>query len=208
MLSVALPVHAELAEHSRFRPTGSLLSREAVALGILIFFGALAAVATVCIDLKLRLPGSAILRAVFPMAFGLALAPRRRGGTAMAMSAVSTALLLQVAGFKLGSGSLTSLALIGPCLDVTLHRAQGGWRLYGSFILAGLVCNLGALTVRAATKFGGWDALTTRPFASWWTQAVGSYVACGIVAGLISAIIWFRWSAKSSSNAVEHGSGP
>jgi len=202
MRGASFPVHAGLA--SRSRVAAGRQSTATAALAILVTAGAAAAVCVVCVDLKLRIPGHAILRAVFPMAIGFALAPRRQGGTVMGISAVATALLLSgVGGFKLGTGSLTSLALIGPCLDVCLRRIGTGWKLYGAFAAAGLVCNLGALTIRAATKFGGLDALTARPFATWWLQAVGTYTACGIVAGLVSAAVWFRLSSKGQGSAHE-----
>ena len=203
MRLAAPPIHTGLAAQSRVTSRSALLSIDALALVILLASGSLAAVSVVCFNFRLQLPGHAILRAVFPMAIGLALAPRRRGGTVMGISAVTTAWLLHFAGgFNVGTGSLTSLTLIGPCLDVCLRRIESGWKLYGSFILAGLVCNVIALTVRGAIKFGGWDVLTARPFATWWFQAVGSYIVCGIIAGLISAIVWFRFSSKRITDEV------
>ena len=205
MRLAALPVHTALADRSRVTSLADMLSKDATAMGILLTSGALAAVSVICFDLRLQMPGHAILRAVFPMALGFALAPRRRGGTVMGVSAVITASLLHFGGgFKLGTGSLTSLAMLGPCLDLCLRRVESGWRLYGSFVLAGLMCNVVALSVRAVTKFGGLDALTSKPFAIWWLQAVGSYLVFGIVAGLISAVVWFRVSsAKTDSPSRE-----
>jgi hypothetical protein len=198
-----LPIHSGLADRSRLTSRIGIRSTDVSALLILLTAGALAAVSLVCFDMKLRIPGNAILRGIFPMAIGLALAPRRQGGTVMGISAVASACLLHFSGgFKLGTGSLTSLAMIGPCLDVCLGRVDSGWKLYGSFVLAGFACNLLALTVRAASKFGGWEAVTSRPFATWWYQAVGSYTACGIVAGLISAIVWFRLSTKKNADEL------
>jgi hypothetical protein len=71
-----------------------------------------------------------------------------------------------------------------------------GWRLYLGFTLAGLVTNLVALAVRAGTKALGWEHAGTRQLPEWWPEAVGTYAACGLVAGLLSALFWFHLAAE------------
>jgi hypothetical protein len=94
-----------------------------------------------------------------------------------------------------GSGALTSLALSGPLLDLVARRVRPGWRLYLGFTLGGLVTNLAALAVRAGTKALGWEHAGTRQLPEWWPEAVGTYAACGLVAGLLSALFWFHLAA-------------
>jgi hypothetical protein len=107
-------------------------------------------------DFHLRIPGHAILSAVFPMALGLALVPRRLGGCVMGGSALVTGLLLQTTGLgRPGVGALTSLGLTGPLLDLALWGAPSGWRLYLGFVLAGLGSNLIAFAVRASARLMG-----------------------------------------------------
>jgi hypothetical protein len=90
---------------------------------------------------------------------------------------------------------MTSLALTGPFLDLAVWRARQGWQLYLGFALAGLGSNLVALAVRGGTKLVGFDHALARPFAMWWFPAVGTYAACGAIAGLISGLVWFRFVA-------------
>jgi hypothetical protein len=94
-----------------------------------------------------------------------------------------------------GSGAWTSLALTGPFLDLAARRARPGWRLYLGFSLAGLVSNLVALGVRASTKALGWEHAGKRQLPEWWPEAIGTYAACGLVAGLLSALLWFHLAA-------------
>jgi hypothetical protein len=200
MRSAVLSIHPGLAGNSRL----PALAREGewsnlTATVVLLGAGVTAALATVYMDFSLRIPGHAILRAVFPMALGLALAPRRMGGMVMGAGALGSLLLFKVGGsMTVGLGALTSLALAGPFLDAALWRARKGWRLYAAFALAGLGTNLAALTVRAGTKFIGFDHIAARPMAAWWFQAVGTYAVCGLLAGVISATVWFRFSSGNS----------
>lgn len=197
MNAVILPLHRELLASSRIaawiKPSDRLRWAE---LGFLIGAGATAAVAVSCLDFGLRVPGHAILRAVFPMALGLSLAPRRLGGLVMGASAWGTAMLLKsTGGAGLGIGAMTSLCLIGPMLDVALWRTKSGWPVYLSFALAGCLANMGAFAVRAAGKLSGWESLLTRPLTEWISAAWWSYLFCGLIAGLLSAAIWFRLRA-------------
>jgi len=204
-----LPLHRELLTSRRVAlwtvPGDRLRWAE---LGFLVGAGVTAAATVSYLDFGLRLPGHAILRAVFPMALGLSLAPRRLGGIVMGASAAATAMLLKTAGAGgLGIGALTSLCLIGPMLDAALWRAKAGWPVYLSFALAGCLANLGALLVRGAGKYSGWESLVKRPFADWASVASWSYLLCGLIAGLLSAAIWFRLrTARGKDGPPESGS--
>ena len=160
----------------------------------LILTGALAATLVSYLDLDLRLAGHRILYTIFPMAFGLAMVPRRGAGTLMGASAGMTMGLFALFGARVpGAGGLTSLLLTGPLLDFALRRGGRGWRLYAAFILAGVASNTAAFLVRGAAKalavpgFAG-----SRPLAEWLSVAVFTYAIAGFLAGLVSAGTWFE----------------
>ena len=204
MLRTGLSIHRGLFASGRVpavsRPGGAISALE---LLLLLSLGAVAALATVLLDFRLRIPGHAVLRSVFPMALGLVLVPRRFAGTIMGGSALATALLAGVArGSGAGAGALTSLSLTGPLLDLALWGAERGWRLYLGFVLAGLGSNLVALAVR-----GGLKALVpgsgSRPAEQWWASAPLTYPVCGILAGLVSAFVWFRFRRRGAPSDGE-----
>ena len=199
-VSAVFGVHEGLSDSTRIRSISQrIVDQSDLKIGALILFGAAAACATGFLELRLRIPGHAILRSVFPMALGLALVPVRRGGTLMGLSALGTAVLLQ--GYNLGSfgaGATTSMALTGPLLDLSLMRARHGWRLYLGFVVAGIASNLLALCFRGGLKALTGDMAGGRHVGQWWHQASWTYPLCGLLAGLISAIIWFRLRDRSS----------
>lgn len=176
---------------------------------VLIGAGIAAAAATAFLDYNLRIPGHAILRVVFPMAVGLAVVPRRGAGTVMGGAALLTNLGLRLAGNggeTLSLGALTSLTATGPLLDWTMRREWVGWRLYAGFALAGLESNLLAFLVRGAAKVSGFERAGGRPLASWLQQAVVTYTLCGLVAGLVSGVIWF-YAKRRHRPPVDEGAG-
>lgn len=203
MRTMALSVHPGLAQSTRLpalADQGQTLRLAEMLL--LLAAGAGAALATTLLDFGLRIPGHAIIRAVFPMSLGLALAPRRMGGMVMGIGALGSAVALGAGGWAaVGAGAMTSLALTGPFLDLALWRAGRGWRLYLGFALAGLGSNLAALGVRAGTKLAGLGHPAARPLAEWWPQAVCTYAVCGLLAGLLSAVVWFRFAAGTRRGA-------
>ena len=97
---------------------------------------------------------------------------------------------------------MTSLLLTGPLLDLALMYAQAGWQLYLGFMLAGVGSNLVALVVRGVMKLWAADQLGGRRFGEWLPQAVVTYLLCGAIAGLVSAVIWFQHNQtkRSASN--------
>jgi hypothetical protein len=219
MRTVVLSLHPGLAQSSRLPVlSGRQQGLQVVEMLLLVGAGVGAALATALFDYGLRIPGHAIIRVVFPMSLGLALAPRRMGGMVMGASALGSALMIQAGGLvAFGAGAITSLALTGPALDLALwrcgrsadpttssrrgQRAAPNWGLYLGFALAGLGSNLAALAVRAGTKLAGLDRVGGRPLADWWPQAVGSYAVCGLLAGLLSAVVWFQFVAGDRRSA-------
>ena len=106
-------------------------------------------------------------------------------------------------GTGLSLGALTSLTLTGPLLDVCVQRARTGWRLYLAFAMAGLGANLVAFFVRGGAKLLSFEHVGARPLSNWILHASYSYALCGILAGLISAAIWFQATQSKESDPGE-----
>ncbi len=127
----------------------------------------------------------------------------------MGVIAFATALGLRFSGkAEIGFGALTSLSLTGPLMDVALWKARAGWRLYAGIILAGLSSNLIAMGIKVAEKLlmSGGGGGGKRSFGAWLVQAAWTYPLCGVLAGLLSAVIWFRWRARDTER-VGHDPG-
>ncbi|WP_417848528.1 hypothetical protein [Thalassoglobus sp.] len=198
MSSFRLPVNRELWSASRLSgltsPQDLVRAREIV---FLLFAGACAALASGLIDFSLRIPGHAILRVIFPMTLGLALVPRKGAGTVMAAGAFSTGLFLRGTGIVAGMsiGAFTSLIVTGPLLDLTLRRTKNRSWIYLNCAIAGLLSNSVAMSVRGLSKFLGWERLGRVPVGEWFSRAVLTYPVCGLLAGLLCAIILFSMRA-------------
>ena len=136
----------------------------------LLLAGAAAGCLSCLVRLHLGIPGHAILRAMVPIALGLALVPRRGAGSLMGAGALTAALAAGGGGI----GATTSLLLLGPAIDVALSR---GRHVYLALVLAGVASNLVAFAVR-----GNWTPLS----------AV-TYPVCGALAGLVAAAALFRY---------------
>ena len=182
-----------LLGHSRVWPSARA---DATDVTLLLFMGAVSALVTSFVDLGLGIPGHAVVRSVLPMALGLALAPRRHAGLVMGTGAFGTIAALRVFGVGAGIGAVTSLLMIGPCLDLALRQARKGWQIYAGLALAGLAANLVAFGVRAFPKLLDFE-VGIRNFATWWPRAVVTYPMSGLVAGALSAAIWFSLARRS-----------
>lgn len=195
-----LTMHHGLASAGRIpRLAGARSVLNAWEIAALFLFGITAALVSAYAHVHLRIPGHTIVRSVFPMALGLALVPRQGAGVIMGIGALGTASLLQgFGGGRLGAGAMTSLCLTGPLLDAALWRARQGWRIYLGLMLAGVVSNLAALVVRGGLKELMPLPIDGRPFAEWFAQAAFTYPLCGALAGLISALVWFRFRSRDS----------
>jgi len=194
MLSTVLAVHEGLGDSRRLHSIGHVgQSISAAELGVLFLLGASAALISAAGRLNLGIPGHNVIRVIFPMALGLAAVPRRGAASVMGASGMAAALVLTLGGARgIGVGALTSLVLTGLLLDLVLLGARQGRSIYVRFALAGLAANMAALLMR-----GGVKMLTGEPVLVWLPKAAVTYPVCGIVAGLISAGVWFRFGADS-----------
>jgi hypothetical protein len=226
-----LPLDERLLYAGRLPPLAAASGQQVRAheLMVLLLTGAVAAVLTNVVRFRLGIPGSSIVFAVFPMALGFALVPRRGAGSAMAAGALLANGMLGAAGVRLdGLGAQTSLLATGPLLDLALRWARGGWRLYLAFVLAGAASNTLAFIARAAAKLYGIGGLGGRhgggggggggglggglgggvggggsgrlPFDIWLPQAVWTYACAGIVEGLISVAVWFHFRERQRAD--------
>lgn len=175
-------------------PTLSREARISIAeITLLLACGAFAALAIGLLQLQIRVPGHAILRAVLPMAMGFALVPRRSAGMVMSVGAGLTAAAMS-AGLvgRFPPAAMLGVLALGPVLDLALAGHPQGWRLYARFAAAGALANLLAFLVRFATAQLGWEFQGIRQFTDFWLTALPSFVLCGAIAGLVSAAVWFR----------------
>lgn len=202
-------INEGLAAAGRFPALARVRERiSAYEILLLILCGSAAAAASGLIRLGLRLPGHSILLSMIPMILGLALAPRRLSGLIMSASAFSTGVALNLAGLAhIGSGAFISLCLIGPMMDLAVSRLRSGWKLYFGLVLAGIGTNLMALSSRGLFKLLGLDP-GTRPFGSWWAQAVITYSMAGAVAGLVGAIAFFHLRKQRSKSEMDDAGLP
>ncbi len=204
---------ANLRQASRLPALPRTVDRiSASEFALLLACGALAAMAVCGLHLSFRVPGHAILRAVFPMAAGLAIVPRRAAGAVMAASALFTTAALRLGNLgEIQFAALVSLLVFGPMLDLALVGAPVGWKLYTRFAAAGAAANLVAFAVRYAFALlfarggrgntmgggmennGGFGQLAGGlDFLSFWPLALLTFTLCGAAAGGVSAAVWFR----------------
>ncbi len=206
MRTAILPLDDRIREVSRLSALAT--EREEVQtleLVGLVLVGVLAALLTTYVKFRLGIPGHHIIFAVFPMALGFALVPRRFAGTTMSGAAMATTAVLGLGGAHVaGVGAQTSLLLTGPLLDLALRWGRGrhGWRLYAAFVAAGAMSNACAFLVRAGAKLLGSGGLGGgRAVDAWLPQAVWTYAIAGVVAGLVSAATWFQLRDRASDAA-------
>lgn len=197
----SLPSHAPLAASSRLSAAAARLAASPAAeTAVLAALGVSAALLTLFVDLDVHVPGHAILRCVVPLALGLALVPRRFAGTMMGTAALAAVLVGGTGGGAPGWGSATSLVLTGPILDFAVRRARSGRAVYVALVAGGTAANLTAFAVRLAAKV--WTLDGGSPLALWWQRALVTYTLCGVAAGLVSAVLWFRFGARGDGGAA------
>ncbi|MDA0832041.1 MAG: hypothetical protein O2955_13420 [Planctomycetota bacterium] len=186
--------NAALRQNSRWNRDlsgdGTGIAADAV---ILFAAGFLAAAAAQFLDFNVKIPGHAILRTIIPVTLGIALVPRRISGTLIGVSAFISTLLFGLTGAeRIGMGAMTSMLVAGPILDAALWGSRSGKNIVIRCALAGVVINLVAFAVRGQAKLGGFGGGGGKPFKVWFSGAIVSYLVCGLLAGLICGILWFR----------------
>jgi len=198
MRPAVLGVHEGLGISRRLPPIvrgGPRIS--AMELAVLILLGICAGLVSTVVKLNLGLPGHNIIRVVFPMVLGLALVPRWGAASLMGLSGTATAAVLTIGrSGGLGVGAMTSLALTGLLLDLALVGARNGRSVYVGLTLAGLAANACAFLVRGGSKLLAGGQVDGLPIELWWPKAAITYPVFGILAGLISAAVWFRIKAR------------
>lgn len=181
---------------------------------VVLVCGAVSAALVLLVEIKLQMPGHAILRALFVMSFGMAIVPRPGAGTLMGFGAMATAALCGQWGLgKEGLGSLAGLCLTGPCLDLAASFVRKGFSLYLALPGAGLLANLLAFGIQYSDKVWHWTGRghsggggtgggsgggSGRGLAAWLSMAVWTYPLLGILAGLFSTFVWFRWTHRDA----------
>jgi hypothetical protein len=195
-----------LRSASRLPALSSEMRISGTEIACLVACGIVAAVAIGFGNQIIRgVPGHAILRGVLPMAFGLALVPRRTAGITMSFSAgvVAAAMSWQGLG-RFQPAAVLGVLLLGPVLDAALAGRPQGWRLYARFIAAGAIANLLAFALRLNLAYFGWEVggggggAGGREFMTFWSPALIAFILCGAMAGLVSAAIWFRLRVNNS----------
>lgn len=204
-LNDSLSRRSRLPELAR---TDSTIS--ALEIGILFACGLGAVGMSTLVDLKpllavfgfenARMPGHAILRAVLPLSLGLALVPRRGSGVIMGSAAALGLGGMQLAGHGIGLGAMASLVSLGPLLDLAVHKARPGWRLYAALGAAGLGANLLAFLLKGASKVVGGAWSGSRLLGDWLSSAPITYAAFGLAAGVVCGCIWFSSSERDAGN--------
>jgi hypothetical protein len=142
------------------------------------------------------------LKVVLPISFGFAAVPFRYSGSIMGFSALCCGLLFRwiMPGGGDGVGALTSLVLFGPILDLSLRfvkRPISAWLLLAG---AGLLTNAGAFLVRGGFKFLGRDDAANKLLSDWVSFAMVSYAVCGLIAGLVCGMMFFRYGPAAQEN--------
>ncbi len=210
MWGKVLSVHDGLLATSRLRPLLRTQPRiSPFEIAALVVVGCGAAFFSGFIDLPelvgslfgvtRKVPGNTIFRSFLPLALGVALVPRHLAGTIIGACAVIVALALnhfRIGNAAIGDAAVVSLGVTGVLLDFAVWGAKNSWRLYAGFVMAGLASSVIGYGVRAVSKYlagkhGGRSGSIS--FENWLSFALGSYLICGVIAGLLCAIIWFRF---------------
>jgi hypothetical protein len=120
-------------------------------------------------------------------------------GTLMGTSALLSGLLFRalVPGVDgLGIGAFTSLIVFGPVLDLLHRLLKGHISEWWVLALSGLAANSVAFLVRGTFKWMGKDIGLNQLFSMWFSTAIITYAVCGILAGLMCGMAFFRYQSN------------
>lgn len=143
--------------------------------------------------LRIPFPGNAILRGTLATALGFAVVPRRSAGTLMSIGAFTMAGIMNWLDVgKFPQAAVLSVGLLGPMLDLALFGRPRGWQLYFRFMVGGAAANMLAYSLKVTAWRFRFDPASGHNFEVFgWTACVW-FAVFGALAGLISAVIWFR----------------
>ncbi len=111
----------------------------------------------------------------------------------MSMAAMILVAVIRLAGVgQWNPASVTGLICLGPALDLAFVSARSGRSIYALAAIAGAAANLFAFAVRLGSAIWFGNAGGGRGFLSFWPVALACFVAFGALAGLVSALAWFR----------------
>jgi hypothetical protein len=163
----------------------------------LLAAGAFGAAAIAWLPLGLRIPGHAILKAAAPIVLGVAAVPRPfAGGIAGAGAAAALGIFLAAGVGHVPAAAATALLAIGPAIDLAiLGLPRKPASVYLRFAVAGLAANLLAFFVRWGTASFALDGAQPHRMTQIGVGALTSFALCGVLAGLLSAAVFFRNSA-------------
>lgn len=170
---------------------------------VLLLAGAIAALIVAFAPLPLRVPGHAILKVIAPIVCGIAAVPRPLAGSLSGIGAAVVVCLLEATGIRhIPAAALAATLAIGPAIDLAIIGFRGtSTSLYVRFAFAGLLTNLLAFCIRWGTSALGIGAAQPHRLSEVGTLACISFAICGAVAGVVSAMIFFR-----NTNALHRGS--
>jgi len=63
-----------------------------------------------------------------------------------------------------------------------------------------------AFLVRGSTKYFSLPGGGTPPFALWLSPAILTYAVCGLLAGVISAVVWFHTTGRGQNDPTSNPS--
>jgi hypothetical protein len=116
----------------------------------------------------------------------------------MALGAGATVFIFSATG--LGGwqpAAVVSLLALGPAIDLAMAgRSVPGWRLYMRFAVAGVLANALAFFLRGGISLAGLDGQRPHMLARFDLGVFASFAVCGAIAGLLSALVCFQFSAK------------
>jgi hypothetical protein len=194
MLGTTFAPQTSLQERSRLPVLSSGTQISALELCCLLACGALGMfVVGAFHQLRIPVPGHAILRGALPMALGLALVPRRSSGLIMTIGAGLTAWLMNSFGVgRFPQAAVVSVLALGPIVDLALLGRAQSWGLYVRLAAAGAAANALAFATKMLMLKLGIDTGSGGNFALFGWVAFLSFIFFGALAGLISVAACFR----------------
>lgn len=205
MTTATIRAYDDLAFASRLRARTANNARIAYSQAVVLMLaGALAALVVAFVPLPLRIPGHAILKVAVPIVCGVATVPRPFAGSMAGIWVAVVICVLEASGIRhVPTAALVAALAIGPAIDLAVVGFRGmRLSVYLRFAIAGLLANLLAFFVRWGTSSLGFDAGQLHRMSEIGVVAFISFALCGILAGIVSAMIFFRNGGEASEEEL------